>query len=53
MQCWGSVTFWCGCGSGFGFRIQLRIRLLSSETLRMQKNLFFPHLFFLLIYPQS
>jgi hypothetical protein len=32
--------------------IFVRIRLLSSVTLRMQKNYFFPSYFFLITYPQ-
>ncbi len=53
----GSLTFWCGsgcriCTSDQWIRIQLRIRLLSSVTLRMQKNYFFPY-FFLITYPQA
>jgi hypothetical protein len=33
--------------------VRIRIRLLSLVTLRMEKNLFFSHIFFFINYPQS
>ena len=48
IQCWGSVTFWFGSVSMTNGPGSSRTRLLSSVTLRMQKNYFF-----LITYPQE
>ncbi len=66
-QCWGSVTYWFGSGKPYlwltdtvriqvriQLRTQLRIWLLFSETLRMQKKIFFfSSYFFLITHPQA